>query len=102
MMTLGFLIGGLNISVRSSQLIGTVIFFFTFFGSSAAIPRSQFPTWLHQLTEFNPLTHLSDSLINVYLGQSLSPDIPGLIGLIAGIFILLYLARRLFTWEMQK
>ena len=101
MMTLGFLIGGLNISVRTSQLIGTVTFFFMFFGSGAAIPRSQFPVWLQQLTEINPLTHLSDSLIQVYLGGSLLSEIPGLIALILLMFILIYLSKHFFSWEMQ-
>lgn len=101
MMTLGFLIGGLNITVRTSQLIGTVLFFFMFFGSGGAIPRSQFPQWMQTITEVNPLTHLSDSLIQVYLGRSLNDEIPGLIGLGFGFFVLLYLANRFFTWEVQ-
>lgn len=101
MMTFGFLIGGLNITVRTSQLIGTVVFFFMFFGSGGAIPRSQFPQWMQTITEANPLTHLSDSLIQVYLGRSLSGEIPGLIGLFVGLFLLIYLANRMFSWEVQ-
>ncbi|MDE0066211.1 MAG: ABC transporter permease [Acidimicrobiaceae bacterium] len=101
MMTLGFLIGGLNITVRTSQLIGTVAFFFMFFGSGGAIPRSQFPVWMQNLTEVNPLTHLSDSLIQIYLGRSLSAEIPGLIGLSIGLFMLIYFANTFFSWEVQ-
>lgn len=101
MMTLGFLIGGLNITVRTSQLIGTVAFFFMFFGSGGAIPRSQFPVWLQNVTEANPLTHLSDSLIQVYLGRSINAEVPGLVGLFAGFFMLVYAANRFFSWEVQ-
>ena len=101
MMTLGAFLGGLNVTVRTSQLIGTVVFFFMFFGSGAAIPRSQFPVWMQNLTEVNPLTHLSDSLTQVYLGQSIASEIPGLLALIVAIFILLYLTKRFFSWEVQ-
>lgn len=101
MMALGVLIGGLNITVRTSQLIGTVVFFFMFFGSGAAIPRSQFPSWMQSVTEVNPLTHLSDLLIQIYLGYSINSEIPGLIGLSAGLFVLLYLSNRFFSWEIQ-
>lgn len=101
MMTIGVLIGGLNITVRTSQLIGTVVFFFMFFGSGAAIPRSQFPIWMQNITEINPLTHLSDILITIYLGDSITGEVPGLIGLTAGLFVLIFLSQRFFSWEIR-
>ncbi len=101
MMALGVFIGGLNITVRTSQLIGTVAFFFMFFGSGAAVPRSEFPTWMQHATEVNPLTHISDTLIQIYLGGALTTEIPTLVGLIVGLFFLLYLTKRFFSWELQ-
>lgn len=101
MMTMGVFIGGLNITVRTSQLIGTVLFFFMFFGSGAAIPRSQFPAWMQSITEVNPLTHLSDTLIKIYLGKPITSEVPGLIGMTASLFVLIVLSKRFFSWEVQ-
>lgn len=101
MFALGFFLGGLNVTVRTTQLAGTALFFFMFFGSGSAIPRAEFPPWLRAVTALNPLTQLADSLVRVYLGSSLHPRIPGLIGLAVLALVLAVAARRIFRWEVS-
>ncbi|HYI17270.1 MAG TPA: ABC transporter permease, partial [Solirubrobacteraceae bacterium] len=70
MFSLGLLVGGLRMPVRSIQVVGASIFFVMFFSSGAAIPREGFPGWLQALSEVNPLSHLNDFLLAAYLGRS--------------------------------
>ena len=97
--TIGFLLGSVRASVRTVQLAGTAIFFVLFFGSGAAIPRSQFPGWLRAVTAFNPLTPLVEALVDAFLGRPLGPHLPTLAALTAFVVIGALAARRLFCWE---
>lgn len=102
MFQVGLLLGGLNLTVRTTQLAGTALFFVVFFGSGAAIPRSQFPDWLYDITTFNPLTPVVDALVHAYLGRSLSGDLPGLAALGVLAVALTIAIRRTFRWEAVR
>lgn len=65
----GFLLGGLFHSPQTTQVLASVCFFLLFFTSGAAIPRREFPDWLFQLTEYNPLTHMVEILTRIWLGM---------------------------------
>jgi ABC-2 type transport system permease protein len=102
MFQIGLLLGGLDLTVRTTQLAGTALFFVVFFGSGAAIPRSQFPDWLYDFTTFNPLTPVVDALVDSYLGRSLSGDLPGLAALGVLSVALAIAIRRSFRWEAVR
>ncbi len=64
----GFLLGGLFRSPQTTQAIASVLFFVLYFTSGAAFPRNDFPQWLYNLTEFNPLAHVTEMLVDIWLG----------------------------------
>lgn len=98
MFSLGLIVGGLPMPVRSIQVLGASVFFLMFFSSGAAIPREGFPPWLETVSEINPLTHLNDFLLDAYLGRS--PDgLLVVIGLVAAAVALNLVTRRTFDWE---
>jgi ABC-2 type transport system permease protein len=98
----GLALGGLNTTTRTTQLAATALFFVLFFGSGAAIPRSQFPDWLREITAFNPLTPVLDSLTTVYLGRDLADRVPQLLGLLSLAVVLAIVVRRTFRWEVTR
>jgi len=98
MFSLGLLIGGLPMPVRSIQVIGASIFFLMFFSSGAAIPREGFPPWLEALSEVNPLTHLNDFLLDAYMGRS-PEGVLVIVGLVLAAVALNFVTRRTFDWE---
>jgi len=52
---LGFLIGALRVSSRTTQALSAAVFFLMFFGSGAAMPLDQLPEILKRILEWNPL-----------------------------------------------
>lgn len=99
MMSIGFFLGGLNVSARTTQLMGTALFFFMFFGSGAAIPRQEFPPWMKAVTAYNPLTPISDSLVGIYLGYSIRSKLPALFLIFVATVVVIVATRRTFSWE---
>ncbi len=67
----GFLLGGMLRSPQTTQALASVIFFVLYFSSGSAIPRQDFPSWLYRITAFNPLTHVTEMLANIWLGLPL-------------------------------
>jgi ABC-2 type transport system permease protein len=102
MFLIGLVLGGLNLTVRTTQLAGTALFFVMFFGSGAAIPRSQFPDWLRDLTAVNPLTPVVESLTRAYLGKDLGGQAPALAGLALFALLLALVVHHTFRWEVSR
>ena len=65
---LGFLIGALRVSARTTQALSTAVFFLMFFGSGAAMPLDQLPEILKRILEWNPLKQWLDVAVGVYTG----------------------------------
>lgn len=99
--SIGIFVGGLPLSVRSVQVLGTVVFFFLFFSSGAAIQRSEFPRWLTVVSNLNPLTHLSALLSRAYNGTG---DVAwaGVAGSILLAGALTVASARTFDWEGRQ
>lgn len=98
MFSLGIFVGGLRIPSRSNQILGSVLFFFMFFSSGAAIPRNAFPRWLFLISDANPLSHLSEALTAGYIGSASSHLLP--LAVITGATAGLNLVTRwTFDWE---
>lgn len=99
MMSIGFFLGGLKASARTTQLMGTALFFFMFFGSGAAIPRQEFPPWMRTVTAYDPLTPISDSLVGIYLGYSIRSKLPALGVIFLATVLIIVVTRKTFSWE---
>ena len=69
---LGFLIGALRVSARTTQALSAAIFFIMFFGSGAAVPLEGLPEILQKVLEWNPLKQWLDVMIGVYTGAGAS------------------------------
>jgi ABC-2 type transport system permease protein len=65
----GHLLASIFKTPRSSQAVGSAVFFVMLFLSGAAIPREQFPDWLDTLGSTVPLAQLTDALVNVWTGD---------------------------------
>ena len=65
---LGFLIGALRVSARTTQALSTAVFFLMFFGSGAAMPLDQLPEILKRILEWNPLKQWLDVAVGLYAG----------------------------------
>lgn len=97
-MSLGILLGGLPLPVRSVQVVSAAVFFLMFFSSGSALPREAFPDWLRMLSDFNPLTILNINLTNEYTGAAGHHWLP-LGALVVFALILNVLSARIFDWE---
>ena len=69
---LGFLIGALRVSARTTQALSAAIFFIMFFGSGAAVPLEGLPEILQKVLEWNPLKQWLDVMVGVYTGTGAS------------------------------
>ena len=65
---LGFLIGALRVSARTTQALLAAVFFLMFFGSGAAMPLDQLPEILKRILEWNPLKQWLDVAVGLYTG----------------------------------
>ena len=65
---LGFLLGALRVSSRTTQALSTATFFLMFFGSGAAVPLEGLPEILQKILERNPLKQWLDVAVGVYTG----------------------------------
>mgnify|MGYP000850649565 CR=1 FL=1 len=69
---LGFLIGALRVSARTTQALSAAVFFIMFFGSGAAAPLDGLPEILQRILEWNPLKQWLDVMTGVYTGAGAS------------------------------
>ena len=65
---LGFFIGALRVSSRTTQALSAAVFFLMFFGSGAAMPLDQLPEFLQRILEWNPLKQWLDVAVGLYTG----------------------------------
>lgn len=97
--TVGFALVGLCGGSRTTQAVGSVLFFLMLFTSGAAIPRRQFPPWLKELTDWVPLSHLVDALTAVWVGAPLTDQFPSLAILLGIAAVAFPIARKTFRWH---
>ena len=97
MMSLGLLLGGLPLPVRSVQVVSAGVFFLIFFASGSALPRESFPDWLRRLSDFNPLAILNEALIKAYTAAPVPwLSVSTLLALTVAVNLI---TLRLFDWE---
>lgn len=69
---LGFFIGAMRLSSRTTQALSAVIFFTMFFGSGAAVPLEGLPQVLQDVLAWNPLKQWLDVMVGVYTGMGVT------------------------------
>lgn len=69
---LGFFVGALRVSSRTTQALSAVLFFAMFFGSGAAAPIEGLPEILQRVLDWNPLKQWLDVMVGVYTGTEVT------------------------------
>ncbi len=95
----GFALGGLLNSLRTTVAIGSTLFFVLFFTSGAAVPREQFPEWLRQVTNYSPLTHVVDSLGSLWMGEPLRLHAWSMLYMGVILVLAIVITARTFRWQ---
>jgi ABC-2 type transport system permease protein len=96
---LGFALGGVLTSLRTTTAVGSAMFFLLFFTSGAAVPREQFPEWLRAITNYSPLAHVVDSLGGLWTGDTLGQHMYSILYLAAILVIAVIVTARTFRWQ---
>jgi ABC-2 type transport system permease protein len=99
MLAMGLVIASLAPSARAAQVIGAAAFFSMLFTSGAAMPRSEFPSWLRRATEHLPLTQIVDLMTRLWVGESSSDMLGSVAFLVALTALAAALAARSFRFQ---
>jgi ABC-2 type transport system permease protein len=68
--------------------------------SGIFFPREGFPPWLYKVTNYFPLTYLSDGMRHIANeGLHLSQISNDLLGLVVWTFVIFIVAIKMFRWE---
>lgn len=96
----GFAVAGYAKDENQAAPIAQIIQLPMLFLSGIFFPRDAFPTWLKTITDYFPLTYLSDGLRKVANeGAHLANLGPEILGLTIWGIIIFTLAVRVFRWE---
>jgi ABC-2 type transport system permease protein len=97
----GFAISGYASDEQAVPAIANIIVLPMMFLSGIFFPRDSMPGWLHRISDFLPLTYVTDAIRSVSVNGShlwnLGPDV---IGIAVWLMITVVLAIRLFRWEV--
>jgi ABC-2 type transport system permease protein len=97
---LGFAISGYAKSEESAGPLTNLVAIPLMFLSGVFFPRSIMPSWLQAITDYSPLTFVSDALRTISLdGASLWAVRWDLLGITTWLVISIAVATRLFRWE---
>lgn len=96
----GFAIAGWAKNADQAAPLSNIIFFPMMFLSGTFFPREVFPDWLKPMTEYLPLSYVSDGLREVANNAaSLSDIMPEIVGMAVWTVVIYFIAVRLFRWE---
>jgi ABC-2 type transport system permease protein len=99
--SIGFAISGYAKDEQTVPALANIIVLPMMFLSGIFIPRDGMPGWLHSVTNFLPLTYVTDAIRAISLDGShlwnLGSDV---IGIAVWLVITVVLAIRLFRWEV--
>jgi ABC-2 type transport system permease protein len=99
MISLGFLLGAVLPTVRTTQAVAAAIYFPAIFVSGALFPRETLPSFAQRVGDFLPMTYAVRSIREAWtLG---TVDLAGL-GILAATTVgLVLVAVRMFRWEAR-
>ncbi len=99
-LSVGFALAGVSKSEDQVAPLANIISLPLLFLSGIFFSRSSLPGFLHRITDFSPLTHLTDAMRAVAIdGASLTQVAPQLVGLLIWSVLTCMLAVKLFRWE---
>jgi ABC-2 type transport system permease protein len=97
----GFAISGYAKNEQSVPAIANLIVLPMTLLSGVFIPRDAMPGWLHRITDFLPLTYVTDALRAISLDGAHVWNIGGdMLGMLVWLVVTVVLAIRLFRWEV--
>ncbi len=99
-LAIGFALSGISKSEDQVAPLANIITLPMLFLSGVFFSRSALPGFAHTITDFFPLTYLTDGLRNISTEGATLPMIwPQLLGLSAWAVIAVFLAIKAFRWE---
>ena len=99
MISVGFVLGALLPSVRTTQAVAAAIYFPAIFVSGALFPREFLPSFAQQIGNVLPMTYAVRAIREAWTFGTV--DWPGL-GILAGTTaVLVLIAVRMFRWEAR-
>ena len=100
-LAMGLAISGATKSEETAAPIANLVSLPLMFLSGVFFPRSAMPGWLQTITQYSPLTYVSDALRSISIdGASLWSIRSDLLGIVIWLAIAALIATRLFKWEV--
>ena len=100
-LAMGLAISGIAKSEETAAPLANLISLPLMFLSGVFFPRSSMPTWLQTITQYSPLTYVSDALRSISIdGASLWGVRTQLLGILVWLAITVVVATRFFKWEV--
>jgi len=100
-LAMGLAISGASKSEETAAPIANLVSLPLMFLSGIFFSRSNMPEWLQTITQYSPLTYVSDALRSISVdGASLWAVRTDLLGIFIWLGITVVLATRLFKWEV--
>ena len=100
-LAMGLAISGASKSEETAAPIANLVSLPLMFLSGVFFSRSSMPEWLQTITQFSPLTYVTDALRSISIdGASLWAIRTDLLGILIWLAIAAVIANRLFKWEV--
>jgi ABC-2 type transport system permease protein len=100
-LAMGLAISGASKSEETAAPIANLVSLPLMFLSGIFFARSSMPGWLQTITQYSPLTYVSDALRSISVdGASLWAVRGDLLGIFIWLGITVVIATRLFKWEV--
>jgi len=100
-LAMGLAISGASKSEETAAPIANLVSLPLMFLSGIFFSRSNMPEWLQTITQYSPLTYVSDALRSISIdGASLWAIRTDLLGIFIWLAIAVVIATRLFKWEV--
>ena len=100
-LAMGLAISGASKSEETAAPIANLVSLPLMFLSGIFFSRSNMPEWLQTITQYSPLTYVSDALRSISVdGASLWAIRTDLLGIFIWLGVAVVLATRLFKWEV--
>ncbi|HYM50378.1 MAG TPA: ABC transporter permease [Candidatus Limnocylindrales bacterium] len=98
---MGLAISGYAKSEETAAPLANIISLPLMFLSGVFFPRAAMPGWLQTITQYSPLTYVSDALRSISVdGATLWAVRTDLLGIVIWLAICAFAATRLFKWEV--
>src|ERR1700737_685795 len=100
-LAMGLAISGASKSEETAAPIANLVSLPLMFLSGIFFSRSSMPEWLQTVTQYSPLTYVSDALRSISVdGASLWAVRGDMLGILVWLAVAVVLATRLFKWEV--